>query len=98
MTIESGGGLDSSRLFTGRALSLREQKFALDLEQARFDRTGTAKSPQEVCQPMNELKLDHRSRINTADEGTLERSVGPSMFESLNDGLVSKAVTPSAAA
>jgi hypothetical protein len=47
---------------------------------------------------MNELKLDHRSRINTADEGTLERSVGPSMFESLNDGLVSKAVTPSAAA
>jgi asparagine synthetase B (glutamine-hydrolysing) len=49
MTIESGGGLDSSRLSTARALSLREQKFALGLEQARFDRTGTAKSPQEVC-------------------------------------------------
>jgi hypothetical protein len=46
MTIDSGG-LDSFRLFTGRALSLREQKFAL--EQARFDRAGPAKSPQEVC-------------------------------------------------
>ena len=69
MTIESGGDLDSSRLFTGRAaLSLREQKFALDLEQARFDRTGTAKSPQEVCQPMNERKLDRCSRIDAADE------------------------------
>jgi hypothetical protein len=98
MTIASGGGLDSSRLFTGRALSLREQKFALDLEQARFDRTGTAKSPQEVCQPMNELKLDHGSRINTADEDTLERSVGSNVFETANDGLVSKPITPSAAA
>ena len=95
MTIESGG---SSRLFTGRALSLREQKVALDLEQARFDRTGTAKSPQEVCQPMNELKLDHGSRINTADEDTLERSVGSNVFETANDGLVSKPITPSAAA
>jgi hypothetical protein len=95
MTIESGG---SSRLFTGRALSLCEQKFALDLEQARFDRTGTAKSPQEVCQPMNELKLDHGSRINTADEDTLERSVGSNVFETANDGLVSKPITPSAAA
>jgi len=37
MTIDSGG-LDSFRLFTGRALSLREQKFAL--EQARFDRAA----------------------------------------------------------
>jgi hypothetical protein len=46
MTIDSGG-LDSFRLSTGRALSLREQKFAL--EQARFDRAGPAKSPQEVC-------------------------------------------------
>jgi hypothetical protein len=95
MTIESGG---SARLFTGRALSLCEQKFALDLEQARFDRTGTAKSPQEVCQPMNELKLDHGSRINTADEDTLERSVGSNVFETANDGLVSKPITPSAAA
>jgi hypothetical protein len=25
---------------------------------------------------MNERKLDHGSRINAADEGTLERSVG----------------------
>jgi len=47
---------------------------------------------------MNERKLDHGSRINTADEGTLERSVGPSIFESLDDGLVSKPVTPGAAA
>jgi hypothetical protein len=47
---------------------------------------------------MNERKLDHGSRINTADEGTLERSVGPNIFESLNDGLVSEPVTPSAAA
>ena len=97
MTIDSGG-LDSSRLFTGGALSLREQKFALDFEQARFDRTGAAKSPQEVCQPMNELKLDHGSRINTADEDTFERSVGSNVFETANDGLVSKAITPCAAA
>jgi len=47
---------------------------------------------------MNEREFDHGSRINTADEGTLERSVGPNMFEILNDGLVSKPVTPCAAA
>ena len=47
---------------------------------------------------MNERKLDHGSRINTAGEGTLERSVGPNIFETLNDGLVSKPVTPSVAA
>jgi hypothetical protein len=47
---------------------------------------------------MNERKLQHGSRIDVADEGTLERSVGPSIFESLNDGLVSKPVTPWAAA
>jgi len=47
---------------------------------------------------MNERKLDHGSRINTADEDTLERSVGSNMFEILNDCLVSKPVTPSAAA
>jgi hypothetical protein len=47
---------------------------------------------------MNELELDHCSRINTADEDTLERSVGSSMFESRNDRLVSKPITPSAAA
>jgi hypothetical protein len=47
---------------------------------------------------MNERKLEHGSRINTAAEGTLERSVGPNIFETLNDGLVSEAVTPRAAA
>jgi hypothetical protein len=47
---------------------------------------------------MNELELDRGSRINSADEGTLERSVGSNMFESRNDGLVSKPITPSAAA
>ena len=47
---------------------------------------------------MNELKLDHGSRINTADEDTLERLVGSNVFESRNDGLVSKPVTPGAAA
>jgi hypothetical protein len=45
---------------------------------------------------MNERKLDHRSRINTADEVALERSVGPNIFESLNDGLVGEPITPSA--
>jgi hypothetical protein len=49
MTIESGGGLDSPRLSTARALSLREQKFALGLEQARFDRACATKSPQQAC-------------------------------------------------
>src|SRR6476620_5341282 len=44
---------------------------------------------------MNECKLQHGSRINTADEGTLERSVGSNVFEIPNYGLVSKAVTPS---
>ena len=33
----------------GRGLLGYEQKFALDLKQARFDRAGTAKSPQEAC-------------------------------------------------
>jgi hypothetical protein len=47
---------------------------------------------------MNERKLDHGSRINTADEDTLERSVGSNVFEIVNDGLVSKPITPSAAA
>jgi hypothetical protein len=46
---------------------------------------------------MNERKLQHGSRINAADQGTLERSVGPNIFESLNDCWVSKPVTPSAA-
>ena len=47
---------------------------------------------------MDERKLDHGSRIHTADEDTLERSVGSNVFESLDDSLVSKPVTPSAAA
>jgi hypothetical protein len=75
-----------------------EQTFALDLKQAGFDRDGTTKSPQQACQSMTERELEHGSRINTADEGTLERSVGSNIFESFNDGLVSKPVTPRAAA
>ena len=47
---------------------------------------------------MNERKFEQGSRINTADEGTLERSVGLNIFETLNDGLVSKPITPCAAA
>jgi hypothetical protein len=47
---------------------------------------------------VSERKLEHGPRINTGDEGALERSVGPNMFEGLDDGLVSKPVTPSAAA
>jgi hypothetical protein len=43
-------------------------------------------------------KLDHASRINIADERTLERAVGSNLFESRNDGLVSEPITPSAAA
>ena len=82
----------------GRVLPARNQKFALELKQAGFDRTGTTKSPQQACEPMNERKLDHCSRINTADEGTLECSVGANMFESPNDGFISKPVTPRAAA
>ena len=82
----------------GRVLPAREQSFTLELKQPGFDRTGTTKSPQQACQPMNERKLDHGSRINTADEDTLERSVGSSMFEGRNDGLVSKPIAPSAAA
>ena len=46
---------------------------------------------------MNERELEHRSRINTADEGTLERSVVPNILDISNDGLVGEAVTPSAA-
>jgi hypothetical protein len=47
---------------------------------------------------MNERKLQHRSRIDAADEGTLERSVGPNFFNVPNNGLVGKPVTPNAAA
>jgi hypothetical protein len=82
----------------GRVLPVRGQRFTLKLKQPRFDRTGTTKSPQQACQPMNERKLDQGTRINIADEDTLECSVGSNMFESRNDGLVSKPITPSAAA
>jgi hypothetical protein len=68
----------------------------LDVKQARLDPAGTTKSPQQTCYSMNERKLDDRSRINTADEVALERSVGPNIFESLNDGLVGEPITPSA--
>jgi hypothetical protein len=46
---------------------------------------------------MSERKLEHGSRINTADEGALECSVGSDIFEMPNDGLISKPVTPSVA-
>jgi len=82
----------------GGVLPAGGQKFAVRLKQAGFDRAGATKSPQQVCQPMNERKLDHGSRINTTDEGTLERSIGASIFEILNDGLVGKPAAPSAAA
>jgi hypothetical protein len=45
---------------------------------------------------MHERKLDRCSRINAADEGTLERSVGPDIFKVPNDSLISEPVTPSA--
>jgi hypothetical protein len=59
----------------GRDLQVCGQKFALDLKQADFDRAGATKSPQIACEPMNERKLDHCSRIDTVDEGTLERGL-----------------------
>src|SRR5262249_57854519 len=87
-----GGGRSRLTGSAGRVLPAREQSFTLELKQPGFDRTGTTKSPQQACQPMNERKLEHGSRINTADEDTLERSVGSSMFEGRNDGLVSKRI------
>ena len=81
----------------GRVLPARGQSFTQKFKQPRFDRAGTTKPPQEACQPMNELKLQHGSRINTADEGPLERSIGPKIFNIPNNGLVGEPVTPSAA-
>jgi hypothetical protein len=46
---------------------------------------------------MNERKLDHGSRIKTADEGTLEPSIGSYIFEMPDNGLVGKPLTPTAA-
>src|SRR5262249_1144048 len=63
-----------------------------------FNCTGTTKSPQQACQPISECKLDDGSRINTAAESTLERPIASNIFESLNDGLVSKPIAPSAPA
>jgi hypothetical protein len=47
---------------------------------------------------MSECKLEYGSRINTADEGALECSVGSNIFEMPDDGLISKPVTPSVTA
>jgi hypothetical protein len=69
----------------------------LDFKQTGFDSAGTPKPPQQACQPMNELKLDHRSWINVAYQDTLERAVGPSIFEIPNGGLVDEPIMPSAA-
>src|SRR5262249_18433555 len=74
----------------GRVPPAREQSFTLELKQPPFrshwhDEVATTGLPADA-------------RINTADEDTLERSVGWTTFESRNDGLVSKPITPSAAA
>jgi hypothetical protein len=84
--------------WAGGVLLAREQKFGLELKEAGFDRAGSVKSPQQACESMKERQLDHGSGINTANEGALERSIGSNMFESRNDGLVSKPVTPAATA
>lgn len=97
MAIGPCGGRSRLTGCAGQILPARGQSFTLELKQTGFDRTGTTKPPQQACQPMNERKLDHGSRINTADEDTLERSVGSNIFEIANDGLVSEPVTPSAA-
>src|SRR5215813_4169316 len=47
---------------------------------------------------MHERKLDRGSRINAADEGTLERPLRPNLFYSPNNGLVGEPITPNAAA
>jgi hypothetical protein len=98
MPIGSRAGRSRLTGCAGRVLPARGQSFTLELKQPGFDRTGATKSPQQACQPMDKLELDHGSRIDTADEGTLERSVGSNMFEILNDGLVGKPITPNAAA
>jgi hypothetical protein len=86
------------RQLIGSAGGGRWQKSALDLKQAGFDRAGAPKSPQEACQSMNKRKLQHGSGIDAADESTLKRSVGSNIFAVVNDGLVSKTVTPGAPA
>src|SRR5262245_16292724 len=87
MAIGPSGSLEHPRLTgcAGRVLPADRQKFALHLKQTGFDRAGATKSPKQVCQPMNERKLHHGSRIDTADESTLERSVGANIFQIPND-------------
>jgi hypothetical protein len=91
--------LERSRLAgpAGGVLPVCEQKFALELKEAGFDGVGATKSPQQACQSMRECKLDDGSRVNAANEGTLERPVGSNTFKTRNDGLVGKPVTPGAA-
>src|SRR6516225_1973744 len=72
MAIDPRGGRSRLTGPAGRVLPARGQSFTLQLKQPRFDRTGTTKAPEEACHPMNELELDHGSRINAADEDTLE--------------------------
>src|SRR5262245_12462499 len=81
-----------------RVLPGADQRCALDLKESRFDRTGSAKSPQEACQSMNERKLDRCSRIDASDEHPLERLVIPNILEVLSDCFVGEPITPSAAA
>jgi len=85
-------------LTAGAVLPACGQQFTLNLKQSGFDRAGAPKSPQQACQSMSECKLEYGSRINTADEGALECSIGSNIFEMLDDGLISKPVTPSATA
>jgi len=51
VTIGSSGSWERPRLTgsAGRLLPVREQKFALDLKQAGFDRAGATKTPQKAC-------------------------------------------------
>jgi hypothetical protein len=49
MAVGSGGRLKSLQVSAGHLRSSHEQSSALDFKQGRFDRTGTTKSPQEVC-------------------------------------------------
>jgi hypothetical protein len=98
MAIGLRGGGPRLMACAGRVLPGRGHKFVLELKQARFDRARTTKSPQQACQSMNDLELDYRARINTADKVALKRSVGANMFEILNDGSVGKPITPDAAA
>jgi len=71
---------------------------ALDLKQARFDRGGATKSPQQARQSMTSASsiIDRGSTLPMRARSNA--SVGPDIFEILNDGLVCKPVTPSAPA